>query len=84
MKTFKDLMNDILTEDETFFNVGDSVKFVQGDVAPYNVGKNIGFDYGVILKLSGKDYIVKMDDGVEITVQNQHAYAFGNADGAAI
>ena len=73
----------ILTEDTTYYEVGAGIKFAQEDVSQYNTGKEIGFDYGKIVSLKGMDYVVEMDDGVQITVKNQHAYAFGNADGDA-
>jgi len=77
------LFMDILNEDTTYYNVGDGVKFTPEDVAQYNVGKEIGFDYGKIISLKGMDYVVELDSGVKITVKNQNAYAFGNADGDA-
>lgn len=83
MKSFEELMEGTLSEDVSYYVVGDNVKFAQGDVGIYNKGKEIGFDWGTIVKMKGKDYIVRLDSGVEITVQNQHAYGTGNADADA-
>lgn len=80
MEKIKDLFEKTLSEDKTYFTVGDQIKFVQGDVSPYNLNIEIGFDYGNIVGLSGSDYNVKLDNGNTIKVKNQHAYAFGNAD----
>lgn len=78
---FKDIFESTLEENITYYQVGDMVKFTQADVGQYNKGAlEIGFDYGKIIALKGQDYLVKLDNGSEITVKNMHAYAFGNAD----
>jgi len=74
---------DILTENVSYYEVGDGIKFTQEDVGQYNPGKEIGFDYGKIVSLKGMDYVVDLDSGVQILVKNQNAYAYGNADGDA-
>lgn len=80
MKKISEIMEDILFEANSYYSVGDSIKFVQAEVGQYNADKTIGFDYGIIIANQGEDYIVRMDDAQEILVKNDHAYAFGNAD----
>ena len=94
MKSFKDILEstlelddptDELQEDETFYKVGDGVKFTIDDVGRANPGKQVTFDYGVIVKKVGKDYIVKLDNGEEVKVLNKQAYATpGNADATPV
>ena len=70
-------------ESQSFYKPGDMIKFTQAEVAKYNDASVMGgFDWGTVASVSGTGYKVKLDNGNEITVQNDHAYAYGNADEA--
>jgi len=73
----------ILSEDKSYYNVGESIKYDLESAAKDNPGKDVSFGYGMVVAKSGMDYILKLDNGQEIKVKNENAYAFGNADGEA-
>jgi len=77
------IFTDILTEDTSYYNVGDSIKYDLESAANDNPGKDVSFGYGMVVAKSGMDYILKLDNGQEIKVKNGNAYAYGNADGDA-
>ena len=78
----KKLFSEVLME-ESYYSVGQSIKFDLQGVREDNPETELGFGYGMIVDKRGMDYICRLDTGKEVLVKNQYAYAFGNADGDA-
>jgi len=75
-----DLFVGVLEENTSYYSIGDSVKFLLPEVTKDNNGKEIPFDNGMIVDKNGMNYIVRLDNGEQIIVKNEYAYAFGNSD----
>jgi ribosomal protein L21E len=77
MKNMKEIFESTLSER---WQVGDNIAFNLDDVAKANPGKQVQDDSGVVLKVTGKGYLVKLHlDGTEVTVPERSAIMTGDA-----
>jgi len=81
MKNLKEVFEATLELDEqNSYKVGDRIMYVLDDVAKANPGKDVDDDSGYIVKLVGKNYIVKSDlNGQEFKVANKSVISYGGA-----